>query len=100
MYRNGQWVKFKPRVENGFPGAFRALDGRIVGIFCHGDYGSKKPFISVCDEIGQILVLKVDGVHFQGKIAIDQDRLEAVKDRRDIPPARISHLPKEWQPEA
>lgn len=90
----GRWVKF----AGSLPGAFRSTDGMIVGIFCAGDYSTNTPYIAVVDDEGTNLMVDVAGEMIQAKVSPIQPLLEPVLDRKDIPPERIKHLPKDWQP--
>ncbi len=93
----GRWVKFAD-AQNFFPEAFHAKDGRVVGIYCQGNYDSNVPYIAVVDEEGFNLVMNISGAPEEAKVAVNQPFLAGVVDRRDIPPNRIKHLPPEWQP--
>lgn len=105
----GRWVKFAADI----PGAFRAKDGRVVGIFVSGDgqqtdavtedleivsIAGNAPYIAVVDHDGHNLMIDVNGTICQVKVSLRQNRLEGITDRDDIPPARIRHLPADWQP--
>lgn len=97
---NGRWVKFLD-IENHYPKAFHARDGRVVGIFCLGDQSKvpKGPYIAIVDEEGLNLMLDIEGCPQQAKVNLSAAKgLIGVTDRRDIPPERIKHKPADWQP--
>ena len=103
MFFNGQWVKFDGLGLPMFRGAFRARDGKIVGIYQPAHRGDPQSVphpeqICVCNEIGHNLEIDVNGVMMNVVVHTAQLGLEAISNRQDIPPDRIRHLPKDWQP--
>ena len=95
LLRNGLWVLFRGNLE----GAFRARDGRIVGIVCIGPYGEDSAaFIAVVDENGDNLMVEVGGRFVDAKVSINQPDLAPVMNKKDLPPKRAEHLPASWRP--
>lgn len=94
MIRNGQWVQF---TDYGglYDGAFRARNGQVVGIFVYGDENGP-PYVAVVDKHGDNLAR--DGINLSASPYVEG--LSPVMDRLDIPPERIKHLPKNWQPKS
>lgn len=100
MFRNGQWVKFDGQGAREFQGAYRARDGKIVGIH-HTATLLPVPSpatVTVVIETGENLDVNVGGMVLPVKVGLKMPGLVQVTDRRDIPPERIKHLPSDWQP--
>lgn len=99
VYWPGRWVKFFPKIEGHLAGAFHARDGRCVGIYCEGNIDHPEtPYIAVVNEDGDNLMLNIQGTWLQAKIMVQQNFLEPITDRRDIPPKRLLHVSPDWQP--
>ncbi len=95
ILRNGMWVCFKGHLD----GAFRARDGRLVGIVCLGPYpNDDQCFIAVVDNDGDNLMVKVNGKYVDAKVGLIQPELTPVMDKKDLPRKRADHLPSSWRP--
>jgi hypothetical protein len=99
QFRNGQWVKFRGH----FDGAHVARGGKVVGIFQKGGTTAlgdlaQSDHIVVVTPKGENLMTNIDGILVAVKVGINQPGLEPILDRQEIPPERLIHTPKEWQP--